>query len=87
MLQAIPRKPAEFAIRFAPESVEIAPGSRADVAAAIEAARTTADPQISVVAHSDATSVSVEHRALMLQRTRFIAGTIVPSTSGQSAGP
>ncbi len=76
-LAATPRPPQIFIIGFVNDAAEVAPASKANVAAAIRAALATPNADISVVGHADATGAESVNQALSLARARAVSGALV----------
>lgn len=73
VLEATPRKPVAFVLYFEPGSTRVAFGSYPDLTRAVDVAKTTDHPEISVISHSDAAGLGDQNDALMLARAQTIA--------------
>lgn len=77
VLAATPRPPKVFIIAFLTGQAVIDPKSQPDLAAAIAAAKNTANADISVVGHADATGSNAENQAISLQRANLVRDALV----------
>jgi outer membrane protein OmpA-like peptidoglycan-associated protein len=76
-LAAAPRAPLIHTLYFQTGLVELDPRSRGDLAAAIAAAKGTANVDISVVGHADATGTDAYNSALSLKRAQIVRDALV----------
>jgi outer membrane protein OmpA-like peptidoglycan-associated protein len=76
-LAATPRSPVIYVIYFLSALAEIDPRSSGELARAVAAARATANADISVVGHSDATGNDAQNLTLSLERARRIRDALV----------
>jgi OmpA family len=76
-LNAAPRKPVAYVLYFQTGSTELDPKSRDDLAAATAAAKGTANVDISVVGHADATGADAYNLALSLRRAETVRQALV----------
>jgi len=76
-LEATPRAPLVFAFYFQTGSTELHPSSRDNLAAAIKAAKGTANVDISVVGHADATGSDTYNSALSLRRAQSVRDALI----------
>ena len=74
---AAPRAPVVHILYFQTGSTELDPESRADLEAAIAAAKGTAHVDISVVGHADATGTDAYNSALSLERAQIVRDALV----------
>jgi len=76
-LDATPRAPRVYLLYFLSGSTELDSRSRGDLAAASAAANTTANIDISVVGHADATGSDAFNQALSLRRAEIVRDGLV----------
>jgi outer membrane protein OmpA-like peptidoglycan-associated protein len=76
-LEATPRAPRVFLLYFQSGSAELDARSRGDLAAATAAAKGTANVDISVVGHADATGSDPYNQTLSLRRAASVRDTLV----------
>jgi outer membrane protein OmpA-like peptidoglycan-associated protein len=76
-LEATPRAPLVYLLHFRPGSTELDPKSRADLAAAISAAKGTSNDDVSVVGHADATGSDPYNLAISLKRAETVRDALV----------
>ncbi len=76
-LEAAPRAPLVYILHFQTGSTELDPTSRADLAAATAAAKGTANVDLSVVGHADATGSDPYNFALSLRRAETVRAALV----------
>ena len=76
-LAARPRPPATFVVYFAIGQDTVDPGSAASLAEATKTALTTANADISVIGHADATGSDAENLALSLRRATTVRDALV----------
>ena len=76
-LAATPRAPVAYILYFRTGLTELDPRSRADLAAAIAAAKGTPNVDISVIGHADATGSDAENLALSLRRAEMVRNALI----------
>ena len=76
-LEAAPRAPLVYILHFQTGSTDLDPSSRDDLAAAIAAAKGTANADLSVVGHADATGADPYNLALSLRRAETVRDDLV----------
>jgi peptidoglycan-associated lipoprotein len=76
-LAAAPRAASTYLLYFQTGSTELDPNSRDHLAAAIAAAKGTANLDISVVGHADATGSNAHNSALSLKRAEIVRDALV----------
>jgi len=76
-LAATPRAPLVYILYFQTGSTAIHPGSRDNLMAAINVARGTANVDISVVGHADATGSDAYNSALSLNRAQSVRDALI----------
>ena len=76
-LAAAPRAPSAYILYFRTGSTELDPSSRNHLAAAITAAKGTANVDLSVVGHADATGADAYNSALSLKRAQIVRDALV----------
>jgi OmpA-OmpF porin, OOP family len=81
-LAAAPRAPVVHILYFQTGSTELDPPSRDSLAAAITAAKETANVDISVVGHADATGSDSYNSALSLRRAQTVRDALVAAGVG-----
>ena len=77
VLAATPRAPRVYLLYFLPGSTELDPRSRGDLAAASAAAKGTANVDISVVGHADATGSDAYNLTVSLKRAETVRDALV----------
>lgn len=76
-LSAAPRAPLVYILYFQTGLAELDPSSRGNLAAAIAAAEGTANVDVSVVGHADATGSDAYNAALSLKRAQTVRDALV----------
>jgi len=76
-LDATPRKPVAYLIYFRNAEAVPYPASRADLDAAVEAAKALPNVDISVVGHADATGTDADNLQLSLRRAEVVRDALV----------
>ncbi|MBV9826190.1 MAG: hypothetical protein JO001_11015 [Alphaproteobacteria bacterium] len=77
VLEATPRQPVWFTINFDPGTMLIAAASNADMARAIDAARSMSYSEITLIEHFDPGMPADPNTALMMARAQGVAGRLV----------
>jgi len=76
-LEATPRAPLVYILYFQTGSAELHPRSRGNLTATITAAKGTANVDISVVGHADATGSDAYNSALSLRRAQSVRDALI----------